>query len=74
MAQWLGCWTRDKKVWSSIPTVGHVYKCRANFSFHNASAHLAVMGIWWNEKWSTVSGISCKKYAEFSPEEMKTYL
>ena len=25
-------------------------KCWANFSFHTASAHPAVMGTWWNEK------------------------
>ena len=33
----------DKKVWGSIPTAGHVWKCRAS-----ASAHPAAMGTWWN--------------------------
>ena len=31
-------------------TAGHVWKCWANFSFNNASAHPAVLGTWWNEK------------------------
>ena len=36
VAQWIGCWTQDQDVWDSIPSVGHVYKCQANFVFHTA--------------------------------------
>ena len=29
------------------------------------------MGTWWNEQWRIVNGNSCRKCAEFSPEEMR---
>ena len=38
--------SKDQKVWGSIPSTGHVQTCRANFVFHTASVHPAVMGAW----------------------------
>ena len=49
---------------------GHVYRCWASLSYHAASVHPAVMGTWWKEQWRIVNGNSCRKCAEFSPEEM----
>ena len=31
------------------------------------------MGTWWNKQWRIVNGNSCRKCAEFSPEEMRPY-
>ena len=74
VAKWIGCWTRDQKVWGSIPSAGHVEKCRANFSFHTASAYPAMMSTWWNKKLENCeSDISCRKCAEFSSEDMRPY-
>ena len=48
--------------------------CRGvGLSYHAASVHPAVMGTWWNEQWRIVNGNSCRKCAEFSPEEMRPY-
>ena len=47
--------------------------CQTNVSFHTASAHPAVMSAWWNENCRIVNGISCRKCAEFSPEELRPY-
>ena len=40
----MGRWTQDQKVWGPIPTVCHVWKCRANFPFHTESGYPIVMG------------------------------
>ena len=32
-----------------------------------------MMGAWWNKKWRIVNGFSCRKCAEFCPEEMRLY-
>ena len=34
----------DQKIWGSIPSDGHEYKCRANFVFPTTSVHGPVMG------------------------------
>ena len=48
VAKWIGHWIQ--KVWGSILTTGDMQNCEANFSFHAASVHPAVMGTCWNEK------------------------
>ena len=42
----IGCWTQVQKVYGSIPSTGHVYKCQANL-FQTALVHPAVMGTWY---------------------------
>ena len=44
-----GIGLKIRKVWVLIPSAGHVYKCRANFVFHTALVHPAVMGTWFTE-------------------------
>ena len=39
VAQWIRHWTQDQ-----IPNDSYVLKCQANFAFHTASVHPAVMG------------------------------
>ena len=46
VAEWIGRWTQDQKVWDLVPYVGHVVKCLAAFQFRAASGHPAVMGTW----------------------------
>ena len=51
----------------------HVYRQWTSLSYHAASVHPAMMGTWWNKKWTIVNGIICRKCAEFSPEEIRPY-
>ena len=73
MAEWLGHQTQDPKVWGSIPTVIHVFKCWANFSFHAAPVDPVVMGTWWNINTLNCDWHMLMKSTEFSPEKMRQY-
>ena len=37
----------DSRSKDLMPTVDHVQKCWVNFSFHIASAYVAIIGTWW---------------------------
>ena len=60
---------------NQFPQITEVNSCvellGKNLSYHTASVHPAVMGIPGGTKTGKiVNGISCRKYSEFSPEEM----
>ena len=64
VAQWIGCCTRSKDL--GFDSHCWTWKCRANFSFHTASAYPAVMGTCVNDNWRMVNGISCCMGLHFS--------
>ena len=69
-------WARLVLGWVTGAQVTLPAMCRGvgqAFHYHATSVHPAVMGTWWNEQWTTMNGNSCRKCAEFPPEEMRPY-